>query len=180
MRGYSALGVEGVSKIRNAGAVIRTAHAFHASFAFMVGGEFSQREIIQSDTSKALEQLPFHMFDSVADFRLPQGCQLVGIELTEDAHLLPSFRHPRMAAYVLGSERMGLSDDMLGLCDHVIQIPTRFSLNLAVAGALVLYDRMQSMERFAPRPLMPGGGTETPKIPAFGDPLWVRKHNRSK
>jgi hypothetical protein len=85
-----------------------------------------------------------------------------------------------MAAYVLGSERMGLSDNMLELCDHVIQIPTRFSLNLAVAGALVLYDRMQSMERFAPRPLMPGGGTEVPAIPAFGDPLWVRKHNRSK
>jgi hypothetical protein len=45
---------------------------------------------------------------------------------------------------------------------------------------LVLYDRMQSMERFAPRPLMPGGGTETPEIPAFGDPLWVRKHKRNK
>ena len=112
----------------------------------------------------AIEQLPFHMFDSTEDFRLPQGCQLVGIELTDDAHLLPSFRHPRMAAYILGSERMGLSDNMLELCDHVIQIPTRFSLNLAVAGALVLYDRMQSMERFAPRPLMPGGGTDTPEI----------------
>ena len=34
MRGYCALGVEGVSKPRNAGAVIRTAHAFGAAFAF--------------------------------------------------------------------------------------------------------------------------------------------------
>ncbi len=150
MRGYSALGVEGVSKMRNAGAVIRTAHAFHASFAFMVGGAFSQREIIQSDTSKAIEQLPFICLTAQKIFACLRGCQLVGIELTDDAHLLPSFRHPRMAAYILGSERMGLSDNMLELCDHVIQIPTRFSLNLAVAGALVLYDRMQSMERFAP------------------------------
>jgi tRNA G18 (ribose-2'-O)-methylase SpoU len=178
MRGYAALGVEGVSKMRNAGAVIRTAHAFSASFAFLVGSKFSRAEVIQSDTSKAVEQLPFYQFDSADELRLPHGCQLVGIELTENAHLLPSFRHPRMAAYVLGSERMGLSDAMLSRCDHVIQIPTRFSLNLAVAGALVLYDRLQTMERFAPRPLMPGGATEQDEIPPFGDPLWVKKHKK--
>jgi len=73
---------------------------------------------------------------------------------------------------------MGLSDEMLSQCDHVIQIPTRFSLNLAVAGALVLYDRLQSMERFAPRPLMPGGPTEQDEVPPFGAPLWVRKHKK--
>lgn len=178
MSGYAALGVEGVSKARNAGAVIRTAHAFGASFAFAVGETLNRREIAHADTSKAIEQIPLYMFNSAKEFALPEGCQLVGIELTDDAVVLPSFRHPRAAAYVLGSERLGLSEEMLDLCDHVIKIPTRFSLNLAVAGALVLYDRLQSMERFAPRPIMPGGPVEDLPEPVFGEPLWRKKQRR--
>jgi len=89
--------------------------------------------------------------------------------------VLPSFRHPRSAAYVLGAERIGLTEEMLDLCDHVIKIPTKFSLNLAVAGALVMYDRVQSTDRFAPRPVRPGGPVEVLPEPVFGKPLWHRK-----
>ena len=178
MRGYAALGVEGVSKARNAGAVVRTAHAFGAAFAFFVGGAMSRREIEQTDTSKAIGQFPLYMYDRIEDFALPEGCSLVGIEITDDAHDLPSFRHPRAAAYVLGAERTGLSDGMLSLCDHVVKIPTRFSLNLAVAGALVLYDRLHSVEGYPPRPVMPGGPAAEPAEPVFGEPLWVRKGRR--
>ena len=38
MRGYFGIGVENVSKAMNAGAVMRTAHAFGANFSFFVGG----------------------------------------------------------------------------------------------------------------------------------------------
>ena len=178
MRGYAALGVEGVSKARNAGAVIRTAHAFGAAFAFQVGGSMNRREIAQTDTSKAVEQFPLYQFDRIEDFALPASCRLVGVEITDDAHELPSFRHPRAAAYVLGAERTGLSPEMLSLCDHVVKIPTRFSLNLAVAGALVLYDRLHSMEPHPPRPVMPGGPPEALPEPVFGEPLWTRKNKR--
>ena len=41
---------------------------------------------------------------------------------------------------------------MLARCRHVVRIPTRFALNLAVAGALVLYDRLLQHGRFADRP----------------------------
>jgi hypothetical protein len=77
--------------------------------------------------------------------------------LLDDAVDLPSFRHPLSAAYVLGPERAGLSPDLLARCDHVVKIPTRFALNLAVAGALVLYDRLLQHGRFAERPVGSGG-----------------------
>ena len=67
MSGYAALGVEGVSKARNAGAVIRTAHAFGASFAFTVGETLNRREIAHADTSKAIEQIPLYMFNSAKE-----------------------------------------------------------------------------------------------------------------
>ena len=66
---------------------------------------------------------------------------------------LPSFRHPLNAAYVFGPERSALSPAMVARCDHVVRIPTRFCINLAVAGAIVMYDRMLSLGRFAPRPV---------------------------
>ncbi len=105
-------------------------------------------------------------YRTVAELSLPGGCALVGIELLDDAIDLPSFRHPLNAAYVLGPERAGLSADLLARCDHVVRIPTRFALNLAVAGALVLYDRLLQHGRFADRPVGSGGPTEA--LPATG------------
>ena len=61
------------------------------------------------------------------------------------------FRHPLNAAYVFGPERGSLSPAMVARCDHVVRIPTRFCINLAVAGAIVMYDRMLCHGRFADR-----------------------------
>src|SRR5215471_6489860 len=89
----------------------------------------------------------------LASFRLPQGCRLVGVEITDAPIELPSFRHPRQAPYILGAERQGLSADVQSICDYVVKIPTRFSVNLGVAGALIMYDRQLSLGRHAPRPV---------------------------
>ena len=99
-------------------------------------------------------------FPTLEAMQLPRGCALVGIELLDDAVDLPSFRHPLSAAYILGPERSGLSPDLLARCQHVVRIPTRFALNLAVAGALVLYDRLIQHGRFAERPVGTGGPRE--------------------
>jgi len=157
MRGYFGIGVEGVSKGGNIGAVFRTAHAFGASFVFTVEPRTDVSEYREADTSNAAETLPFYVYDKPSDMALPQGCQLVGIELLDQSIDLPSFRHPRNAAYILGSERGGLSPEVVERCHHVVKIPMRFSLNLSVAGALVMYDRVRSMGAWRDRPIMPGG-----------------------
>ncbi len=160
MRGYFGIGVEEISKARNLGALMRTAHAFGASFVFTVAAAYSRRVTADSDTSKAHKHLPFYEFPDVRSLLLPEGCALVGIELLDDAIDLPSFHHPPNAAYVLGPEKASLSPAMLARCDHVLRIPTRFCINLGLAGGLVMYDRMLSTRRFAPRPSRPGGPVE--------------------
>ncbi len=89
--------------------------------------------------------------------RLPQACTLVGVELTEDSIELPSFRHPSRAAYVFGPEMGSLSPEMTAQCDHVVKIPMKFCVNVGVAAAICMYDRMISLGRFAERPVRPGG-----------------------
>lgn len=153
MRGYFGIGVEKISKAQNLGALLRTAHAFGASFAFTLGAAFDARGVRRGDTSDAKDHLPLYVFKGLEDFLLPRGCQLVGIELTDEAIELPSFRHPLTAAYVLGPERGSLSPEMQERCAHIVKIPTRFCINVSLAGGLVMYDRMLSLGRFAPRPV---------------------------
>ena len=54
----------------------------------------------------------------------------------------PAFAHPVQAAYVLGPERGVLSPALIARCAHLVRIPTAFSLNVATAGAIVMYDRL--------------------------------------
>ena len=175
MRGYFGIGVEGITKQMNVGNLFRSAHAFGASFVFTVQAAYSAAEGGKSDTSDSPAQVPFYSFDTVESMRLPRDCELVGIEILDDAVDLPSFRHPRRAAYVLGMERGGLSSEMVACCDHIVKIPTKFSLNLATAGAVVMYDRLISTQQFGRRPVAAGGPVEPVPEHVFGDPVWLKK-----
>jgi len=155
MRGYFAVGVDGISKPMNLGNLLRIAHAFDASFFFSINAQVSLKEA-QSDTSNAQGTIPVYAFGSADDFRLPAGCRLVGVEITDDAVELPRFRHPLRAAYVFGAERMSLSPEVLKRCEFVVKIPTRFSINVGMAGAIVMYDRLISAGGYGSRPLAPG------------------------
>jgi len=163
--------VDGISKPMNLGNLVRIAHAFGAGFFFSVAPRLKLSDA-QSDTSRAQGALPFYCFETPADFRLPIGCRLVGVEITDDAVELPRFRHPSRAAYVFGAERFSLSPEMLAACDHVVRIPTRFSINVGMAGAIVLYDRLLTMGGFGERPVRPGGaGAPVPPPHVWGAPL---------
>ncbi|MCP4395024.1 MAG: RNA methyltransferase [Alphaproteobacteria bacterium] len=168
MRGYFGIGVESVSKQYNIGNLFRSAHAFGAGFVFTVDAAYEKSRGGKSDTSKSLQHLPFYNFPDVNSMILPQGCKLVGVELMDDSIELPSFRHPINAAYILGPERASLSSEVVEKCDYVVQIPSRFCLNVGIAGALVMYDRLISQGRFAPRAVRSGEPTEEMQEQVFG------------
>ena len=104
--------------------------------------------------------IPLYHWQSIDELRLPRGCRLVGIELLDEALELPAFAHPVQAAYVLVPERGVLSKEVLARCHHLVRIPTAFSLDLATAGAIVMYDRLRCLGRFATRPVAEGGAPE--------------------
>lgn len=71
------------------------------------------------------------------------GSAIVGVELADEAVRLGDLKAARRrTVIVLGNETDGIPYDALGLLDHVVEIPmigTGLSLNVAVAGSLVLY-----------------------------------------
>lgn len=170
MRGYFAIGAEEISKPMNLGALMRTAHAFGASFFFTINAAPKLREAYQSDTSRSFDALPYYPWNTLDEMRLPKGCALVGVELTEEAVELPMFRHPQAAAYVLGRERGSLSPALQSACAHIVRIPTKFCLNVGLAGALVMYDRVLSLGGYPARPIMPGG-----PVPEMTDALRIKQ-----
>ena len=174
MRGYFAIGAERMSKSLNLGNLMRSAHGFGASFTFTIGATYNALEAA-ADTSKGAQHLPHYNWSGLETMALPQGCKLVGIELTEDAIDLPSFRHPLRAAYVLGPERGSLSPELMGRCAFIVKIPTIFCINVAMAGAVVMYDRVRTLGKFPPRPMLEGGPTEP-----LAEHVWGKRMTRTK
>ena len=175
MRGFFGIGVECVSKSMNVGSLFRSAHAFGAGFVFTVNAQYDKGEGRKADTSDTPDHVPFYRFPNVESLILPTRCELVGIELVPGASELPSFRHPHQAAYVLGPERGSLSLAMQARCAYTVQIPTKFCVNVGIAGAIAMYDRVISLGKYPRRPVTAGGPVESLPEHVFGGPALRRK-----
>lgn len=174
MRGYFGIGIEGISKTMNVGSIFRTANAFNASFVFTVAANYTRADGSKSDTSDAPGHIPFFSFPNITSIVLPYDCTIVGVELTDDAIELPSFRHPLQAAYILGPERGSISPEMTEKCEFIVKIPSQFCVNVGVAAAIIMYDRIKSLGKFKRRPIRAGGSKEALPEHVFGDPI-IRK-----
>ena len=144
MRGYYGIGVECMKNVTNYGTLFRTANIFGASFIFMIGKRFRKQS---SDTLRSERHMPLFEYTSFDDFNAhrPYDCPLIGIEMHETAIPLDKFDHPQTAMYLLGAEDNGLTKNALSCCQNIIIIPVECSLNVAVAGSIVMYDRITKM-----------------------------------
>lgn len=72
-----------------------------------------------------------------------QGAQIIGVELDEDSTSLGEVRQAKLKSVILlGHEHSGLPAEVWPFLDQVVEIPMMgvgSSLNVAVAGSLVLY-----------------------------------------
>ena len=72
-----------------------------------------------------------------------QRYALVGLEQTDASQCLYHFSFPIRSVLVVGHERLGITDDVLALLDHVIEIPVYglpHAYNVATATSMALYE----------------------------------------
>lgn len=143
-----AVGVENIKNGINLGTLLRTGWNMGASLIFTVGRQYSCREA--SDTVKSYRQIPYIHYpdwDAYKQFT-PKGWMTVGVEITDQAQDIRQFSHPKNCIYILGAEDGGLSKYCIDkICQHVVKIPTKGCLNLAVAGGIIMYDRSLNAPR---------------------------------
>lgn len=140
-RGYCGIGVVGPKTAENVGTLWRSAYLMGASFVFVVGHRYRHQP---TDAVRATRHVPLWEFPDFGTLRasLPAEATLVAVEEGVVADDLCGFEHPQRAVYVLGAEDVGLSTEVMDACDAVVSIPSTRSLNVAVAGSIVLYDRV--------------------------------------
>lgn len=140
MRGFFAIGIEHGKTLPNLGTLWRSANLFGAAFIFTVGARYRAQA---SDTLKTPRHVPLVSYRDIADLveHLPYSCPLVGVELDPSAHAIGAYKHPERACYLLGAEDHGLTKSAQAACHQLVRLPGRFSMNVAVAGSIVMFDR---------------------------------------
>ena len=143
-RGYFGIGIEHGKTRFNYGTLFRTAQIFEADFMFIIGARFKPQV---SDTMKSSRHTPVFSYADFADFNKhrPYNCRLIGVELDENATPLHRYSHPQQACYLLGAEDHGLTKEAYKHCQSLVVLPGERSLNVSVAGSIVLYDRISKL-----------------------------------
>lgn len=140
-RGFYGIGVYHPKTEENIGTLWRSAFLWGADFIFTVGARYHKQP---SDTPDTTKHIPLYSYSDFNDLlkHLPDRSELVCIELAEKATPLNKAKHPERAVYMLGAEDYGIPQEHL-VGHQTIVIPTekQWSMNVAVAGSIVMADR---------------------------------------
>ena len=144
-RGYFGIAVANMKTKLNYGSLFRSANCFGADALYLIGRRFEKQA---SDTMRTERHIPLYEFNNWDAFfgSIPLGCKTIAVEITDDARSLYNFEHPERAIYILGPEDGSLTYECLKRCVTTIKIPTSHCLNVAVAGSIVMYDRLLKNE----------------------------------
>ena len=137
---FFGIGILNGKTPENLGVLWRSAQNLGASFIFTVGNRYAKQAC---DTHNAVKSMPYFHYENFEEFykNLPKGARLVGVELTESAQPLETFNHPRRCVYLLGAEDHGLSNAAIEKSHFLVKFKSQLSLNVSVAGSIVMYDR---------------------------------------
>ena len=141
LRGYCGIVMYQPKIEHNWGSLMRTAAILGVDFIATVGPRFHHQA---SDTVKSWRHVPVFRFKDIDDLveHLPYGCPLIGIEMSDESVDLKTFKHPQRACYILGAEDNGLPVRVQDMCHHLIKLKGDVSMNVSIAGSIVLYDRI--------------------------------------
>ena len=147
MRGFAAIALCDPYYDGNIGGAIRAASVYGARLV-VVGSKRPHRRgrIERTDPRKSHKHMPVVWSQDILQ-ALPHESQAVAVEIDPRAVSLPDFQHPESAYYIFGPENGSVPNDLIGICDHVVSIPTAGCMNLAATVNVVLYDRLAKQER---------------------------------
>ena len=141
--------LDNVRSLLNVGSVFRTSDAFMVKKVYLCGitGTPPHKEIEKSALG-ATESVEWSYVDetvAVVKELQAEGYKIWAVEQTENSTMLNDFvpQPEQPYAFVFGNEVFGVEDEVIALCDGVLEIPqfgTKHSLNISVAAGVVVWD----------------------------------------
>ena len=140
---------DGVTDIRNIGAMARSAEVLGAS-AIMLPTDRSAllNEFAMKSSAGAILKIPIcrtHSLINATDFLIASGFELIGLDGSGEKKISELENSGAPLAVIVGDEEKGIRKPLLQKCHQVYRIPQvgqTESLNVSVATAIALYQAM--------------------------------------
>ncbi len=137
-----AIAAWNITKEHNVGSLVRTAHAAAAAEVVLVGErEWNVEAAKTSELYTTVTQLAD--IEAFQKHLKSRRWDLVAVELDDRAVSVFDAEYPERPCFLLGAEVAGVPGELLDEAELVVQIPQWGlvpSLNLAIAGSIVLYN----------------------------------------
>jgi 23S rRNA (guanosine2251-2'-O)-methyltransferase len=157
---HTTLIIHNIRSLHNVGSLLRTAECLGVTTVYITG--YSPYPKVQNDprlpyvAERAHKQISKTSLgaEDMLDVRvcpLEQAISelkvakttILGLEQTKESVELRRYKRPERLALLIGSERDGMDDNTLALCDQFVEIPmlgNKESLNVVQATAITLYN----------------------------------------
>lgn len=149
---HFTVAMEDVFQMHNTSAVVRTCEVFGVQQAHSIEGRFGKRldAKIAMGAQKWVDVFRYNDTQSCIDTLRAQGYQIVATTPHKDAYSLNDFDISKKSAFFFGTEKEGLSQQVLSQADTYLKIPMvgfTESLNISVAVAIVLQQLTDKLRR---------------------------------
>ncbi|NPV13885.1 RNA methyltransferase [candidate division WOR-3 bacterium] len=134
----------------NVGAIFRLADVTRAREILLCGyTAHPPHKKLEQTALGTTNSVPWRWFQNTVNAVLElkkNGVQIVALETVTGAPSFHRFTYQFPVGIVLGNEALGVSQQVLELCDGIVDIPVlgyKNSLNVATAAAVVLYELLR-------------------------------------
>ena len=142
--------LDNVRSLHNVGSVFRTSDAFLIEKILLCGvtGCPPNKEI-EKTALGATSTVKWQYFKTTVEavsYLKENDFKIYGVEQAEKSVALNAFKCEEKMALVFGNEVYGVEQDIIDLCDGVIEIPqlgTKHSLNISVSVGIVLWEMLR-------------------------------------
>nr|WP_315126408.1 RNA methyltransferase [uncultured Capnocytophaga sp.] len=149
---HFTVAMEDVFQMHNTSAVVRTCEVFGVQQAHSIEGRFGKRldAKIAMGAQKWVDVFRYDNTQDCIDTLRNKGYQIVATTPHKDAYFLNDFDISKKSAFFFGTEKEGLSEQVLSQADTFLKIPMvgfTESLNISVAVAIVLQQLTDKLRR---------------------------------
>lgn len=147
--------LDNVRSLNNIGSVFRTSDAFLVNAVYLCGiTAIPPDKGIQKTALGATESVPWKYFESTVEAiheLKADGYDIISVEQAEEAVSLENFILEKTGKYavVFGHEVRGVSQEVVDLSDHCVEIPqfgTKHSFNISVSAGIVLWELFNRLD----------------------------------
>ncbi|MBI5413682.1 RNA methyltransferase [Candidatus Peregrinibacteria bacterium] len=139
--------LDGIRSMYNVGAMFRTSDAALVEKVFLTGiTPKPPHKDIDKSALGAADVVPWQYVHSAVDViknLKSHGIKIIALELTKQSVPYHEMKYSFPVCLVVGNEVLGISDEVLNLCDFAIDIPMlglANSLNVATAYGIALFE----------------------------------------